>query len=127
MDEITVRKDILLEVLRKNRKEHRDIFLEAQKNYRALVIERLDAKLKQAREGSPLHLKELIAIVEPQDHTKEYNRAIGMLEMSTEPKVVLREHEYKQYVEDNWEWTRSWAVSNSGYTTSGKVREALNE
>lgn len=127
MDRIRVKKNELLEILHKNRKEHRNTFLDAQKVYRKLVIEKLDAKLAQAREGGQIHLRELTMIVEPQDHTRDYDRAIGMLEMSVEHEVSLSEHEYRTYVEDNWEWTRNWALSNSAYTSSPKIREALHE
>ena len=51
MQEVKLEKDKLLEIVKKNRENHRAIFLEAQENYRKRVIEELDKMLQDAREG----------------------------------------------------------------------------
>ena len=118
MDQITVRKAELLEKLRANRTAHRDIFLEAQIGYRAQVIEVLDKMLADAREGKKIRTH--IQLVEPQDMTSYYDRAIAMLEMDINDEVTLDSHEFSCYVLDQWEWSQKFFASNSMYSDTAR-------
>ena len=51
MEIVKVKKDELLEILKKNRDAHRAIFEETRKGYRIEAIRLLDKALKDAREG----------------------------------------------------------------------------
>jgi len=117
MRQITVEKVKLLEVLAKNRAEHRAVFLEAQMAFRAAAIEALDKQLDAARKGSPFELRQLVALVAPEDHTAAYDRSIQMLHMSVDEKIVISEQEFQNYVQDIWDWSRNWACSNVGYVS----------
>ena len=86
---VTVKKDELLEAIRKNRDGHRTEFERAQAGYRTAVIEELDRMLRDAREGR--RIRRAIELVEPQDHTKDYDRVVRMLEMSTATEIVITE------------------------------------
>jgi hypothetical protein len=127
MKEIVVKKTALLEVLKKNRAEHRDTFLAAQKGYRETVIKELDAQLARARSGDPFVLARIAQLATPQDYTDQYDKVIGMLTMDTADTVTLNEHEYTCYVQDEWGWGRQWAVANSAYTTSPKLARLVQE
>ena len=115
MREARVNKAKLLEILKKNRDEHRDLFLEAQKNFRVVAIAMLDAQLKAARDGKPFELTRLTTLLAPQDHTADYERSIQMLEMSVNAEIMIDEREFQHYVQDVWNWSREWAVSNLSY------------
>jgi hypothetical protein len=56
--------------------------------------------------------------VEPVDQTREYNKVIRMLEMSTEDVIELQEHEFSQYVLDDWGWKGQFLASNSAYSST---------
>jgi hypothetical protein len=45
MKEVKINKQRLIDIVTKNRNEHREIFLEAQKVYREAVIKKLDTML----------------------------------------------------------------------------------
>jgi hypothetical protein len=115
MRQIKVNKAKLLGIIRKNRDDHREVFLEAQKTFRTAVIEALDAQLKAARSQQPVNLQQLVTLQAPQDHTADYDRSIQMLEMSVDKQIVISEQEFQNYVQDIWEWSRNWAVSNMRY------------
>jgi len=117
MKQVRIKKDKLLAILQKNRAEHRAIFLEAQKAFRAVAIKGLDAQLKAARTGRPFELANLVSLVAPEDHTKEYDRSIQMLEMSVDTEITVDEREFTNYVQDVWNWSREWAGSNLRYTS----------
>jgi hypothetical protein len=111
---ITVDKTKLIEIMKENHGKHHDIVVEAQAGFRAKVIERLDEMLGQARDGKRIDIA--VGLVVPEDHTDDYDRVIGMLELDIEETVELEESEYRQYVEDKWQWQRSFNASNSYYS-----------
>jgi hypothetical protein len=132
MKQIRVDKSKLLAILKKNREDHRGVFLEAQKEYRVIAIEALDAQLKAAREGKPFELARLVALTAPEDHTADYDRSIQMLEMSIDTEITVDEREFQNYVQDVWNWSRDWAVSNIRYMNKNsrqydKVSSLANE
>jgi len=119
MKNIKAKKTEVLEILKKNRALHEEIFIEAQKVYREEVIRQLDEALKNAREGRgfPGYLE----IKTPENHTKDYDRVIRMLELSVEDTIELAENEVQIYVMDQWTWSHQWAASNSRYLMSNEA------
>jgi hypothetical protein len=127
MKDVRIKKNDLIGIIMKNRDEHREIFLAAQKKYREIVITLLDEKLRTAREGKPFVLREIVALVEPVDHTRDYDRALQMLDLEVEAIVVLSTADFSNLVQDQWQWSHQWAVSNSRYTDSPKFRSLIDE
>ena len=123
MDSIKVKKEELLAKLKENKDTHRKIFLEAQEGYRTLVIEQLETMLSDARGGKKINRH--LSLSEPTDQTRDYDRVIRMLEMSQDDVVELSEHDFAQYVLDDWSWKRNFLVSNSVY--SATATGILNE
>jgi hypothetical protein len=119
-----MKKRDLLDILEKNRKEHRAIFVEAQAGFKNAVVKQLEERLKAARENR--HVELFIRLNEPVDQTSDYDRVIKMLELSTEETVELNEQDFSQYVEDNWNWRHQFLVTNSAYseTASASAKRA---
>jgi len=113
MQNVTVLKDRLLDRLRANREAHRALFLKAQEGYRAEVVAALDGMLRDAKEGRPI--RRALSLVEPQDHTKDYDTIIDMLDMTVEPEVELSQLEFRQYVRDEWDWAALAYTTNTSY------------
>jgi hypothetical protein len=103
----------LIDRLKKNRAEHRKIFEEALVGYRNRVIEELDRRLKDAKAGRKIDTR--IYLTEPEDHTREYDRAIDMLEMHTEPEIELTREEFVRLARDEWEWMDQFIATSSTY------------
>jgi len=127
MKQVRVKKDDLLGILKKNKAEHREIFLKAQEKFREVAIKELDRMLKAAREGQPFVLERIARLIQPKDYTGEYDRAIKMLEMSVDETIEITSAEFQNFVQDIWNWSRDWALSNSGYVKSGKFAGLLDE
>ena len=121
MEKIVVKKAKLLEILKKNKEEHREIFVEALEGYKKKVIDLLESRLAAIKSGLKVNL--YFQVTEPVDQTKDYERAIGMLEMSLEDEVELNEQDYKCYVMDDWTWKHQFLTSNPFY--SGKAASTL--
>lgn len=114
MENIKVKKEDLLKVLRDNRAKHRQIYEEAIEGYRKTVITEFERRLEDAKAGRKIDIR--FSLPQPQDQTKDYDRAIGMLEMTIEDVIQLQEHEYQQYVMDDWSWKQNFLTSNSTYS-----------
>ena len=127
MKEVRIHKAKLLEIVTKNRGEHRQIFLDAQKAYRDKAIAVLDEQLKLAREGAPFVLNKITELSAPEDHTKDYDRAIEMLELSVDDVITLSTSDFANLVQDLWGWSRQWAMSNSAYVDSPKFRSLIED
>ncbi len=116
MNDITVEKTKLIEALRKNREAHRKIFLEAQDGYRAAAIAEFEKRLRAMRDGKKFSVT--VHLVAPMDQTKDYDRAIAMLEMSENAMIELSELDFRCYVMDEWSWKHQFNTSNRGYSLS---------
>jgi hypothetical protein len=114
LQEITVRKADLLDALRKNREQHRAIFEEAIEGYRKKVIERLEEMVDLAKRNKKIDTH--LGLVQPEDHTDEYDLAIQMLEMEVGDEIVLSAQEFNQYVRNQWGWQGRFLASNSHYS-----------
>ena len=113
MNTVKVPKAKLLAKLKTNRKNHRNIFLKAQEGYRQMVIEELEEMLEDAREGKKINT--YINLQAPVDQTKDYDRAISMLEMSVDKIIQLSSTEFANYVMDDWSWKEQFTMSNMAY------------
>jgi len=111
---VTVKKEALLAALRKNREGHRSVFLKAQEGFRRLCIEHLDKMLANAKEGRVFATA--IGLSAPEDHTKEYDVNIQMLEMSEDDKLVISEEQFRHFVQDDWDWRADFMANSAQYT-----------
>ena len=120
MQRVRLKKDKLLDKVRANRSEHREIFEEALEGYRKEVVRLLEERLADAKQGK--RFDHFIALVEPMDQTKEYDRIITMLEMSADEYVELSQSEFAQYVMDDWGWMDQFINSNASYSAKAAQR-----
>jgi hypothetical protein len=50
------------------------------------------------------------------NQTKDYDRVLKMLDMTTDEVVVLSEDDFAQYVMDEWQWKEQFSQINSTYS-----------
>jgi hypothetical protein len=120
MNTVKVKRTEILSRIKTNREAHRELFLKAQDGYRQDMIEELDRMLQEARDGKKI--RRTIALVEPQDHTADYDRVIDMLEMSQDEILEIEAHEFDMYVRDNWSWRAFANETNSMYAAKALPR-----
>ena len=113
---IKVKKQDLLKTLKLNKEKHRAIFEEALDGYQKKAIELLEKNLNIARAGRKFKL--YIQLTQPVDQTADYDRVIGMLEMTLEKVIALEEEDYRAYVLDEWHWKNNFLTANSTYSST---------
>lgn len=118
MQAVVVSKRRLLSILKKNRAAHRSTFLDALAGYKRQFVIELERILEKARNGSAF--TSVVSLEMPQDHTSDYNRVIGMLELTKERTIRLDEREYAMYVEDRWGWQADFLTTASAYSSKAK-------
>ena len=57
-----------------------------------------------------------VELKEPVDQTREYDRAIAMLEMSIGDEIVIDGKMFCQLVRDEWDWSDEFLLTNSTYS-----------
>jgi len=114
---IKVRKDALRQELVANKTTHRELYQQAFAKFSAAAIEALQAALLEAKTGRGIHLH--FDLPTPHDHSADYDRAIKMVEMSTDDILELTEPEFAQLVMDDWGWKQAFTTSNAHYGIHG--------
>jgi hypothetical protein len=114
MKTVKVRKEEALAILKRNRAEHREIFEEAVEGYRKAVTAHLEHMLADIKAGK--RIEHQIRLAQPTDQTKEYDRAIKMLEMSVDDEIELDERSFANFIMDDWSWMDQFLLSNTRYS-----------
>ena len=110
---VNVKKSDLLAALSANREAHLAEFDEADGAYRGTVIEALEARVRQIKDGGKIDVS--FHLPKPRSPVKDYDRAIKMLELHQDVSMKLGMDAYRQYVEDDWDWQNEFKHVNSGY------------
>jgi hypothetical protein len=112
---VEVPKDELLEVLRKNRDGHRAVFEQAVDRYHAKGVELLADRIARMRNrpNAPVVIGWSLPV--PEDHTADYDRVIAMIGRHVGETIRISEGKYRNYVDDEWGWTRAWRGSTESY------------
>lgn len=103
----------LVEIIKKNKKDHWSFFEQACDAYKAAVIVELEKALESAKKGKKPNAHYMF--VQPVEHMKDYDRIIKMLELTTQKTIELDEQDFGQYVLDDWSWKREFLATNSTY------------
>jgi PP-loop superfamily ATP-utilizing enzyme len=110
---ITVNKAVLLAAITKNREVHEADFKEANSGFKVAVELKLREHLELLHKEGKAILS--IKLEAPQEHTKDYDRVIRMLEMSVADEVTISEAQFRQYVMDDWDWKERFSTVSSSY------------
>jgi hypothetical protein len=117
MKTVKIRKAELKAIVTKNAAKHRDDLADAWDGYNKACIDVLEKLLAKFRSGEKVTAVQLYERP-PEDHTKDYDRVLKMIDMSVDNEIELDQNDFSRYVLDEWEWKEMWAVSNSKYLSS---------
>lgn len=123
MREVKVNRKELLEKVRANRETHVRDYEESVIGYKAAALKAIDegmAKLRRSVEelktGQVLHLAAVSFDLEvPENHKKDYDQVIAMLEMSVDDQLTIRSDEFALYVMDDWSWKANFDKTTTTY------------
>jgi len=113
MNDHKVRKADLIARIKENRDNHRQQFDTAQQVYRQRVIEELDRRLDDAKNGRKIDL--YFRMPEPQLFLSEYDAALEALEWEIDDEIVIDHDSFRQLVLNQWHWAQQFAASTGVY------------
>jgi hypothetical protein len=113
---IKAKKDAILAQLEKNLEGHAKMVAEARDGYIKRATAELEKRLIQIKEGKLVALTFTLKV--PKDYSSVYRTTISMLRAHTGDEIELSATEYRQLVEDEWDWIRDFAGSNASYSSS---------
>jgi hypothetical protein len=117
MDSVVVNKSELVLVLYDNMEEHAQQYKEAYEGYLAEAL--TQAKQLVADIEAGVEFGHCLSLVAPVNHTSDYESIIRMLGMSVEEQIVLSQHDFTQYVMDNWSWKLAFDQTRVMYANKG--------
>lgn len=112
---LTYRVSDLLEILQRNLEKHLEAHAEALGIYQAKAHQYLDSAAAAAGRGDKPDRNPLKDIPEPISYAEHYERAIQMLEMTTEKEIQLDYQLFLQLVRDEWWWSGEFAQTVTSY------------
>jgi hypothetical protein len=119
--EVTIKRTELLKRVQDNRIKHIAEYQAAVAGYKTAAIDainkatqRLQRQVEELEEGETIHIGSIaFNLAVPQDHQKDYDQAIAMLEMSVDDEITIRGDDFAHYAMDDWAWkTEFLNVSN---------------
>lgn len=116
MKVVKVNRGALLGVIQENRDKHRAIFQEALDGYKDEALRLLNGHIDRIKRGKVSTV--FVSLPAPQDHTRDYDRILRMLNMSVDAEVELSEPDFAQYVMDDWAWKREFLTTASVYNSA---------
>lgn len=125
MNKVTVTKTELRVAVEKNRLNHRELFLEAIEGYRKKQVEIMErdiARLKAGRSLGGIHYLPV-----PQDHTRDYDRVLKMIDMHAAETIDVSQEDFAKYVMDDWHWRREFLGTSSAYSEKAAGMLAAEE
>lgn len=110
---VRVSKEFLLEKLKHNKVEHEKAYQEIVEARQLKLIKDLKECLKKAKKERE-YVPNIYAPM-PENHVKDYDRAIGILTASLDDEFEITSSEYDQYVNDDWKWKTGWLTISGSY------------
>ena len=71
--------------------------------------------MKKVNEDKFVNFVLLYELDQPMDKTEEYDRVIEMLKMEVSEVVEISQGEFRNFVQDKWDWTERMLISNTKY------------
>lgn len=106
---VTVNKGELLSKLKAGLVKHQEEFAKADAGYKEAAVDFLGQALERAKEGDLTNIH--FRLQQPGSFTKDFDRAIAMIEMSTAVEIELDEKTFKQWVLGEWDWAGNFEAS----------------
>lgn len=118
---VHVNRQELLTKLRSNRELHRTEYIEALAEFHERLLSDLKLAVKKVNSTqNTVDLKNFSFHVQfPQNHEREYEDVIEMLEMSVDENIELDSQSFKAYIKNEWHWQGQMRAAKAAYATAG--------
>lgn len=98
-----------------NLETHKADVDEALKLRREAISKAFNKQLKEMEFDIEFQPKDHFSFPMPKDHSSDYEKAIRMIEMTTDEVIELNESQFDKLVMDNWGWKSDLIATSSVY------------
>jgi hypothetical protein len=112
---VSVKKEELLKILESNKNNHHESYEIAVEKWRSGVRKELDKFSKKLDDKKSGVFQIFISLPVPEEHIDDYDRTIRMVKLDTRDILVLEEEDARHYLEDEWNWSRSFLSNTMSY------------
>lgn len=118
-----VKKSAIVRTLKDNKVTHKKTLKKATKAWREKVLAASD-RMDEVTSGAGYAEKDICEAIDalstlrhqvPTDMSKTYDDAIAMVESHSGQHIELEESDFRQLMQDQWSWKRSWNDTVSNY------------
>lgn len=120
IDKVKIPKNELMDRMVENRANHIRDVKELRRARRLEIQEKLEEVLAKMASKKKWQPKQSYQFPLQQSYEEEYDRAIQMVEMTTDEVIELTEQQFDQLVLDNWGWKHEMVSNTMRY--AGKMR-----
>ncbi len=119
MKNVTLSRADLVAKLKQNRAAHNEEYLTALTGWHQKVLTALhETSVEFDRTEDTKDLNIGYRFPKPEDHTEDYDRVLEMLEWETQNTITLSQDEFRQLVQDDWDWSRQHRFNSAHYSSS---------
>lgn len=120
MKTVTVSKSALRAKIEENRSLHRKIFEEALDGWKKEVLAEVGRLYDSAKSGA-FPKTVMVHLPRPDDHTKDFDRALQMIDMEIDTEVILSQGDFANLVQNQWDWMDMFLARNSRYSSTARA------
>ena len=119
--DLVIKREQLISILKDNRKDHHEKFVKAVAIYKEKAVEVLKRNIDNISSGKKLRVYFVLPV--PEEHLKDYDRAIRSLELDARDEIKLTEQDARNYVDDFWGWSQSYLSNTTAYLDTERTEE----
>jgi hypothetical protein len=119
--DLVIKREQLISILKDNRKDHHEKFVKAVAIYKEKAVEVLKRNIDNISSGKKLRVYFVLPV--PEEHLKDYDRAIRSLELDARDEIKLTEQDARNYVDDFWGWSQSYLSNTTAYLDTKRTEE----
>jgi len=109
---IKVKKEQLISQIKENKAKHIEEYEKAVVAYKEEALKQLEKLTSKVNDGG-LNIK--LDLITPVNNSDNYEKIIEMFEWEVEDKVELTQSEFKEYVQDEFDFAIRAKMSNTAY------------
>lgn len=121
---ITMKTMELLQIVRRNRKAHYELWLVVDANYRNACVAEFNTMIEMAQSCCAVPRALPATLPAPRNHLEDYDTALAMLEAATNEEIDVDQNTYETLVLDKWLWSAEWCSSSSSYSSSSSSSDS---
>jgi len=116
MDHIKVKKQTVLDVLKKNLAQHQKDYDEAVIGWIEKAKIEVKAMLEKLETVDAIDTRiEIAKLPKPMSYVKEYEKTIKMIEYETREEIEISEADFERFFLDEWNWKSSFLSNTTMY------------